>query len=181
MSCLDGDSSETFSDERIAEFEAFANQSGDVVQRLVKSFAPSIWELDDVKLGVLCQLFGGTNQATRERLRQAALKRRRQEFDQGLGALAPDGEEEEAALLAEEEDQENRENGSRVKMHKRGDINILLCGDPGTSKSQLLGYVHKMSNRGIYTSGKGSSAVGLTASVVRDPETREQGSPQPQP
>jgi DNA replication licensing factor MCM4 len=46
-------------------------------------------------------------------------------------------------------------------------------GDPGTSKSQLLGYVHKLSPRGVYTSGKGSSAVGLTASVVRDPETRE--------
>jgi len=49
----------------------------------------------------------------------------------------------------------------------------LLCGDPGTSKSQLLGYVHKIAPRGVYTSGKGSSAVGLTASVVRDPETRE--------
>jgi DNA replication licensing factor MCM4 len=59
------------------------------------------------------------------------------------------------------------------KLSKRGDINILLCGDPGTSKSQLLSYVHKLSSRGIYTSGKGSSAVGLTASVVRDPETRD--------
>ena len=43
----------------------------------------------------------------------------------------------------------------------------------GTSKSQLLGYVHKMTPRGIYTSGKGSSSVGLTASVVRDPETKD--------
>ncbi len=43
----------------------------------------------------------------------------------------------------------------------------------GTSKSQLLSYVHKITPRGIYTSGKGSSAVGLTASVVRDPETRD--------
>ena len=58
-------------------------------------------------------------------------------------------------------------------VHQRGDINILLCGDPGTSKSQLLSYVHKITPRGIYTSGKGSSAVGLTASVVRDPETRD--------
>jgi len=58
-------------------------------------------------------------------------------------------------------------------LNKRGDINILLVGDPGTSMSQLLGYVHKLSPRGVYTSGKGSSAVGLTASVVRDPETRE--------
>jgi DNA replication licensing factor MCM4 len=50
---------------------------------------------------------------------------------------------------------------------------VLLVGDPGTSKSQLLTYVNKLSARGVYTSGKGSSAVGLTASVVRDPETRD--------
>lgn len=49
----------------------------------------------------------------------------------------------------------------------------LFTFPQGTSKSQLLAYVHKLSPRGIYTSGKGSSAVGLTASVVRDPETRD--------
>jgi DNA replication licensing factor MCM4 len=46
-------------------------------------------------------------------------------------------------------------------------------GDPPTAKSQLLQQIHKISPRGIYTSGKGSSAVGLTANVRKDPETKE--------
>lgn len=55
----------------------------------------------------------------------------------------------------------------------RGDINVLMLGDPGTAKSQLLKFVEKVSPIAIYTSGKGSSAAGLTASVQRDANTRE--------
>ncbi|KAJ2767437.1 minichromosome maintenance protein 5 [Coemansia nantahalensis] len=58
-------------------------------------------------------------------------------------------------------------------MRLRGDINVLLLGDPGTAKSQLLKFVEKASPISIYTSGKGSSAAGLTASVIKDPSTRE--------
>ncbi|ROT39238.1 MCM2/3/5 family protein [Sodiomyces alkalinus F11] len=58
-------------------------------------------------------------------------------------------------------------------MRLRGDINVLLLGDPGTAKSQLLKFVEKCAPIAIYTSGKGSSAAGLTASVHRDQSTRE--------
>ncbi|CAH0049619.1 unnamed protein product [Clonostachys solani] len=99
----------------------------DIYDLLSRSLAPSIYEMDDVKKGILLQLFGGANKT----------------FEKGASPKY------------------------------RGDINVLLCGDPSTSKSQMLSYVHKIAPRGVYTSGKGSSAVGLTAYVTRDPETRQ--------
>lgn len=101
------------------------SQRDDLYELLARSLAPSIYEMDDVKKGILLQLFGGANKTFKK--------------------------------------------GGRY----RGDINILLCGDPSTSKSQLLQYVHKISPRGIYTSGKGSSAVGLTAYITRDIDTKQ--------
>jgi len=58
--------------------------------------------------------------------------------------------------------------------HKiRGDINVLLLGDPGTAKSQFLKYVEQVFHRVVYTTGKGASAVGLTAGVHKDPISGE--------
>ncbi|CAK9142063.1 unnamed protein product [Ilex paraguariensis] len=111
-------------EDKVEQLKELSRQP-DIYDRLTRSLAPNIWELDDVKKGLLCQLFGGS------------------------------------AL--------NLTSGASF----RGDINILLVGDPGTSKSQLLQYIHKLSPRGIYTSGRGSSAVGLTAYVAKDPETGE--------
>lgn len=58
--------------------------------------------------------------------------------------------------------------------HKvRGDINVLICGDPGTAKSQFLKFVEKIAPRAVFTTGQGASAVGLTAYVRRNPTNRE--------
>lgn len=139
------------SKERIAHLRSIASRP-DIYAQLTQSLAPSIWELDNVKKGVLCMLFGGNSRRVRSDSAES------NEFNTDSEAQI------EAGVDGQDEE---------VKLSKRGDINILLCGDPGTSKSQLLSYVHKLSSRGVYTSGKGSSAVGLTASVVRDPETRD--------
>lgn len=98
-----------------------------IVQKLVESFAPSIWGEEDVKKGLLCQLFGGTPKA----------------------------------------------GGAASRGRTRAEINTLLCGDPSTAKSQLLQYSYKMAARAVITSGKGSSAVGLTASINKDPVTKD--------
>lgn len=55
----------------------------------------------------------------------------------------------------------------------RGDINVLLLGDPGTAKSQILKYAEKTAQRAVFATGQGASAVGLTALVRKDPITRE--------
>ncbi|KAG0437514.1 DNA replication licensing factor MCM2 [Dictyocoela muelleri] len=55
----------------------------------------------------------------------------------------------------------------------RGDINVLLLGDPGTAKSQFLRYVEKISDRSVLATGQGASSVGLTAGVRKDPITHE--------
>lgn len=110
--------------EEIAKIRDISERD-DLYELLARSLAPSIFEMDDVKKGILLQLFGGTNKTFKK--------------------------------------------GGRY----RGDVNILLCGDPSTSKSQILQYVHKIAPRGVYTSGKGSSAVGLTAYITRDIDTKQ--------
>merc|ERR1719453_631135 len=98
-----------------------------IFDKLVESFAPSIFEEDEVKKGVLCQLFGGTPKPA---------------------SVASKGK-------------------------CRPEINTLLCGDPSTAKSQIIQFAYKLAPRGIYTSGKGSSAVGLTATINKDPVTKD--------
>lgn len=55
----------------------------------------------------------------------------------------------------------------------RGDVHLLLVGDPGTGKSQLLSYMHKLAPKSVYVTGKGTSAAGLTATVIKDEFTKD--------
>ncbi|KAI4468321.1 dna replication licensing factor mcm family member [Holotrichia oblita] len=115
-----------FPPERVELLQILA-QKPDIYDRLARAIAPSIYENEDIKKGILLQLFGGTKKT-----------------------FVTSG-----------------------RTNFRAEINILLCGDPGTSKSQLLQYVYNLVPRSQYTSGKGSSAVGLTAYVTKDTETRQ--------
>lgn len=66
---------------------------------------------------------------------------------------------------------ESKNAGEKHKV--RGDINVLICGDPGTAKSQFLKYAEKVAPRAVFTTGQGASAVGLTAYVRRNPVSKE--------
>ncbi|XP_005108123.1 DNA replication licensing factor mcm2 [Aplysia californica] len=66
---------------------------------------------------------------------------------------------------------ESKNPGQKHKV--RGDINVLVCGDPGTAKSQFLKYVEKTAPRVVFATGQGASAVGLTAYVQRNPISKE--------
>lgn len=94
----------------------------EIYQKFIRSIAPSIYGLEEIKEAILLQLFGG------------------------VPHVLPDG--------------------TRI----RGDIHILLVGDPGMAKSQLLKYVSRLVPRAKYVSGKGTTTAGLTATVIRDEE-----------
>ncbi|KAJ3301477.1 minichromosome maintenance protein 5 [Kappamyces sp. JEL0829] len=103
-----------------------------------------------------------------------AISRRPNFYNEFIGSLAPsiygsDDIKKAIACLLFSGSKKFLPDGMRL----RGDVNVLLLGDPGTAKSQLLKFVERVAPIAVYTSGKGSSAAGLTASVNRDPVSRE--------
>jgi replicative DNA helicase Mcm len=95
-------------------------EDGTLKDKILGSVAPSIFGLEDIKLGIALQLFGG------------------------MPVELPDG------------------------TRKRGDIHILMVGDPGCGKSQILDFVSKFAPRAVSFSGKSSSEAGLTGAAVKD-------------
>ena len=90
-------------------------------------------------------------------------------YEQMVGSVAPaiyGYEEEKLAMILQlfSGVTKNLPDGSRI----RGDLHMLLIGDPGTGKSQMLSYIENIAPRSVYTSGKGSSSAGLTAAAVQD-------------
>ena len=106
-------------EEEIEEIEKIAH-SGNAIEQVAESIAPTVYGHTEIKKALALQLFGG------------------------VPKVMPDG------------------------THIRGDIHILLVGDPGTAKSQMLRYISSLSPRGVYASGKSASAAGLTAAAVKD-------------
>jgi len=101
------------------EFRKMAREAG-FYEKLIRSFAPSIYGLEVEKEALLLALIGGCEK------------------------IMPDG----------------------VKF--RGNIHVLLLGDPGTAKSELLKYIAALAPKGLYTSGRGTTAAGLTAAVIKE-------------
>lgn len=144
---------------RLDMFHRLAHRP-DIYQILLQSLAPAIWGHEDVKRGILAQLFGGTPKTF--------------VFDRqtpGSNSGDDDGADVAGPSVSATSSHASPSHGNRAFF--RSALNVILCGDPGVAKSQLLTQVHQIAPRGIYTSGKGSSSVGLTAFVVQDHDTGE--------
>ncbi len=103
-----------------------------------------------------------------------ALKQDPDLYDRLARSIAPEiwGHEDiKKALLLQLVGGVTKETSDGMKI--RGDLNICLMGDPGVAKSQLLKHICKVAPRSVYTTGRGSSGVGLTATVMKDPVTDE--------
>ncbi|KTG03685.1 hypothetical protein cypCar_00032126 [Cyprinus carpio] len=110
----------------------------------------------------------GTEELSDEELRQITGNTRFREAGGNQSAPEIYGHEDVKALLLVG-GVEQAPRGMKI----RGNINICLMGDPGVAKSQLLSYIDRLAPRSQYTTGRGSSGVGLTAAVMRDPVTGE--------
>lgn len=139
------ETSPSISREDVSKCKNLAKTSKNIFNLLSKSLAPSIHGHEYVKKAILCLLLGKNVLMQGNSL----LILTRLIYLGGVEKVLP--------------------NGTRL----RGDINVLLIGDPSVAKSQLLRYVLHTAPRAIPTTGRGSSGVGLTAAVTVDQETGE--------
>ncbi|WP_049983564.1 LAGLIDADG family homing endonuclease [Halorubrum sp. BV1] len=125
--------------------------------------------MDGVSIGIEDEEFEDMDITEADKREIIELSNRDDIYEAMVGSIAPaiyGYEEEKLAMILQlfSGVTKHLPDGSRI----RGDLHMLLIGDPGTGKSQMISYVENIAPRSVYTSGKGSSAAGLTAAAVRD-------------
>ncbi len=125
--------------------------------------------MDGVSISIEDEEFEDMNITEEDKREIIELSNREDIYEAMVGSIAPaiyGYDEEKLAMILQlfSGVTKHLPDGSRI----RGDLHMLLIGDPGTGKSQMISYVENIAPRSVYTSGKGSSAAGLTAAAVRD-------------
>lgn len=128
----------------------------DLFALLVKSICPSIFGNELVKVGMIMSLFGGTDHR---------LKMKGDFADIIFGST----ENKDQAVGNDEEFLDDE----KVQPTIRPDIHMLVVGDPGLGKSQMLKHLTNVAPRGVYVCGNSTTNAGLTATMVRDTVTNE--------
>jgi len=127
----------------------------DLFALLVKSICPSIFGNDLVKVGMIMSLFGGTDHR---------LKMKGDFADVTFGN---------AGEKADGQADDDLMDDEKVQPTIRPDIHMLVVGDPGLGKSQMLKHLINVAPRGVYVCGNSTTNAGLTATMVRDQVTNE--------
>ena len=134
---------------------------GGAFRHLVHALAPGVYGHEMVKAALVLALFGGVGSKKKSLENKKKKKKTKKKSDDGDDEVSSD----------DDGDDKPDETKNSSAPRRRSEIHVLLCGDPGLGKSQLLKAAAAAAPRGVYVCGAAGSAAGLTASVSRDPLT----------